>query len=60
PFQMGTYTETIPGGVEGAPQLGIPKDIYALINHYTNAKDIWDNVKMLLESSELTKDYWES
>nr|GEV38364.1 integrase, catalytic region, zinc finger, CCHC-type, peptidase aspartic, catalytic [Tanacetum cinerariifolium] len=28
---------------------GLPKDIYTLINHYTNAKDIWDNVKMLLE-----------
>ncbi|GJT84682.1 hypothetical protein Tco_1066399 [Tanacetum coccineum] len=28
---------------------GLPKDIYTLINHYTNAKDIWDNVEMLLE-----------
>ncbi|GJY60575.1 hypothetical protein Tco_0461232 [Tanacetum coccineum] len=34
----------------------LPKDIYTLINHYTDAKDIWDNVKMLLEGSELTKD----
>ncbi|GJV78338.1 retrovirus-related pol polyprotein from transposon TNT 1-94 [Tanacetum coccineum] len=24
---------------------GLPKDIYTLINHYTNAKDIWDNNK---------------
>nr|GEV05400.1 copia protein [Tanacetum cinerariifolium] len=39
---------------------GFPKDIYTLINHYTNAKDIWDNVKMLLEGSELTKEDWES
>ncbi|GKB38074.1 hypothetical protein Tco_0883016 [Tanacetum coccineum] len=31
---------------------GFPKDIYTLINHYTNAKDIWDNVKMILEGSE--------
>ncbi|GJR95873.1 retrovirus-related pol polyprotein from transposon TNT 1-94 [Tanacetum coccineum] len=23
---------------------GIPKDIYTLINHYTDAKDIWDNL----------------
>nr|GEX43895.1 integrase, catalytic region, zinc finger, CCHC-type, peptidase aspartic, catalytic [Tanacetum cinerariifolium] len=23
---------------------GLPKDIYILINHYTDAKDIWDNV----------------
>nr|GEZ35953.1 putative zinc finger, CCHC-type [Tanacetum cinerariifolium] len=35
---------------------GLPKDIYTLINHYTNAKDIWDNVKMLLEGLELTKE----
>ncbi|GJV02864.1 hypothetical protein Tco_1336433 [Tanacetum coccineum] len=35
---------------------GSPKDIYTLINHYTDAKDIWDNVKMVLEGSELTKD----
>ncbi|GJW36645.1 hypothetical protein Tco_0059565 [Tanacetum coccineum] len=26
---------------------GIPKDIYSLINHYTDAKDIWENVKMI-------------
>nr|GEV73319.1 retrovirus-related Pol polyprotein from transposon TNT 1-94 [Tanacetum cinerariifolium] len=39
---------------------GLPKDIYALINHYTDAKDIWDNVMMLLEGSELTKDDRES
>nr|GEX80872.1 integrase, catalytic region, zinc finger, CCHC-type, peptidase aspartic, catalytic [Tanacetum cinerariifolium] len=35
---------------------GLPKDIYTLINHYTDAKYIWDNVKMLLEGSELTKE----
>ncbi|GKD60325.1 retrovirus-related pol polyprotein from transposon TNT 1-94 [Tanacetum coccineum] len=39
---------------------GLPKDIYTLINHYTDAIDIWDNVKMLLEGSELTKDERES
>nr|GFA51759.1 integrase, catalytic region, zinc finger, CCHC-type, peptidase aspartic, catalytic [Tanacetum cinerariifolium] len=39
---------------------GLPKDIYTLINHYTDAKDIWDNVKILLEGSELTKDDRES
>nr|GEV18515.1 integrase, catalytic region, zinc finger, CCHC-type, peptidase aspartic, catalytic [Tanacetum cinerariifolium] len=38
----------------------LPKNIYTLINHYTDAKDIWDNVKMLLEGSELTKDDRES
>nr|GEW20533.1 retrovirus-related Pol polyprotein from transposon TNT 1-94 [Tanacetum cinerariifolium] len=39
---------------------GLPKDIYTLINHYTDAKDIWDNVKVLLEGSELTKEDRES
>ncbi|GJX81032.1 hypothetical protein Tco_0329181 [Tanacetum coccineum] len=39
---------------------GLPRDIYKLINHNTYAKDIWDNVKMLLEGSELTKDDRES
>ncbi|GJX97291.1 hypothetical protein Tco_0353089 [Tanacetum coccineum] len=39
---------------------GLPKDIYTLINHYTDAKDIWDNVKTLLEGSELTKEDCES
>nr|GEX97181.1 ribonuclease H-like domain-containing protein [Tanacetum cinerariifolium] len=34
---------------------GLRKDIYTLINHYTDAKYIWDNVKMLLEGSKLTK-----
>ncbi|GJR63389.1 hypothetical protein Tco_1505551 [Tanacetum coccineum] len=39
---------------------GIPKDIYTLINHYTNAKDIWDNVKMILEGSTSTDNLIES
>nr|GEW23144.1 integrase, catalytic region, zinc finger, CCHC-type, peptidase aspartic, catalytic [Tanacetum cinerariifolium] len=39
---------------------GLPKYIYTLINHYTNPKDIWDNVKMLLEGFELTKEDRES
>nr|GEY26854.1 hypothetical protein [Tanacetum cinerariifolium] len=34
----------------------LPTNIYTPINHYTDAKDIWDNVKMLLEGSELTKE----
>ncbi|GKE25141.1 hypothetical protein Tco_1436653 [Tanacetum coccineum] len=55
PFQMGTFRETLAEGNEG-----LPKDIYTLINHYTDAKDIWDNVKMLLEGSELTKEDSES
>ncbi|GJS81109.1 retrovirus-related pol polyprotein from transposon TNT 1-94 [Tanacetum coccineum] len=55
PFQMGTFRENLAEGDEGALHLGCQKDIYSLINHYTDAKDIWDNVKMLLEGSELTK-----
>ncbi|GKA25838.1 hypothetical protein Tco_0711947 [Tanacetum coccineum] len=39
---------------------GLPKDIYTFINHYTDVKDMWDNVKMLLEGSELTKEDRES
>nr|GEZ14018.1 integrase, catalytic region, zinc finger, CCHC-type, peptidase aspartic, catalytic [Tanacetum cinerariifolium] len=39
---------------------GLPKDICILINHYTDANDIWDNVKMLLEGYEITKDEHES
>ncbi|GJT95827.1 hypothetical protein Tco_1091345 [Tanacetum coccineum] len=39
---------------------GLPKYIYSLIDHYTDAKDIWDNVKMLLEGLELTKEDRES
>nr|GEU44491.1 integrase, catalytic region, zinc finger, CCHC-type, peptidase aspartic, catalytic [Tanacetum cinerariifolium] len=35
---------------------GLPKDIYSLINHYPDEKDIWDNVKMLLGGLKLTKD----
>ncbi|GJX88614.1 retrovirus-related pol polyprotein from transposon TNT 1-94 [Tanacetum coccineum] len=39
---------------------GLPKDIYKLINHNIEAKATWDNVKMLLASSELTKEDRES
>ncbi|GJT28421.1 hypothetical protein Tco_0908696, partial [Tanacetum coccineum] len=46
---------TLTEGGEGALHLGIPKDIYTLINHFTDAKDIWDNVKMILEGSKFTK-----
>ncbi|GKB79422.1 hypothetical protein Tco_0946317 [Tanacetum coccineum] len=39
---------------------GLPKDICKLINHNIEAKAIWDNVKMLLAGSELTKEDRES
>ncbi|GKC32649.1 hypothetical protein Tco_1039943 [Tanacetum coccineum] len=62
PFQKGTFRETLVEGMKVTNILlqGLLKDIYALINHYTDAKDIWDNVKMLLEGSELTKEDRES
>nr|GEU38260.1 hypothetical protein [Tanacetum cinerariifolium] len=34
--------------------LGLPFDIYTLINHYQTAKEIWDRVKELMEGTELT------
>ncbi|GJX24328.1 hypothetical protein Tco_0228773 [Tanacetum coccineum] len=55
PFQMRTMRDTLSKGGKGALHLGIPKDIYTLINYFTDAKDIWDNVKMILEGSEFTK-----
>ncbi|GKA98910.1 hypothetical protein Tco_0826847, partial [Tanacetum coccineum] len=36
---------------------GLPKDIYKLINHNTNAKDFWDNVKMSLDILGNTKQH---
>nr|GEU34799.1 integrase, catalytic region, zinc finger, CCHC-type, peptidase aspartic, catalytic [Tanacetum cinerariifolium] len=52
PFQRGLATNIL--------LQGLTKDIYTFINHYIDAKDIWDNVKMFLEGSELTKEDRES
>nr|GEW40090.1 integrase, catalytic region, zinc finger, CCHC-type, peptidase aspartic, catalytic [Tanacetum cinerariifolium] len=60
PFQMGTNRYNADIMATNILLQGLPKDIYTLINHYTNAKDVWDNVKMLLEGSKLTKEYRES
>nr|GEX73779.1 hypothetical protein [Tanacetum cinerariifolium] len=35
--------------------LGLPVDIYTLINHYQTAKDIWDRNKELIEGTKMTK-----
>ncbi|GKA61730.1 hypothetical protein Tco_0761249 [Tanacetum coccineum] len=35
-------------------------DIYALINHYQTAKEIWDRAKELMEGTKLTKQERES
>ncbi|GKB68229.1 putative reverse transcriptase domain-containing protein [Tanacetum coccineum] len=34
--------------------LGLPVDIYTLINHYQTAKKIWDRVKELMEGTKMT------
>nr|GEX03980.1 hypothetical protein [Tanacetum cinerariifolium] len=49
PFWMGTLRETLTEGTEDALHLGPERP-----------RDIWDNVKMLLEGSELTKEDRES
>ncbi|GJZ65177.1 hypothetical protein Tco_0621873 [Tanacetum coccineum] len=56
PFELRTTRDTLGTTPEG----GLPKDIYKLINHNIEAKAIWDNVKMLLAGSELTKEDRES
>ncbi|GJU55531.1 retrovirus-related pol polyprotein from transposon TNT 1-94 [Tanacetum coccineum] len=56
PFELRTTRDTLGTTPEG----GLPKDIYKLINHNIEAKSIWDNVKMLLARSELTKEDRES
>ncbi|GJT47990.1 retrovirus-related pol polyprotein from transposon TNT 1-94 [Tanacetum coccineum] len=40
--------------------LGLPVDIYTLINHYQTAKKIWDRVKELMEGTKMTKQERES
>ncbi|GJX38086.1 hypothetical protein Tco_0251389 [Tanacetum coccineum] len=76
PFKMGTFIQTPAEETEGALQPGPERarvftDLSAEEKerikmqenktlYYTDAKDIWDNVKMILEGSELTKDDRES
>ncbi|GJX75750.1 hypothetical protein Tco_0322561 [Tanacetum coccineum] len=40
--------------------LGLPIDIYTLVNHHKTTKAIWDRVKKLMEGTELTKQERES
>ncbi|GKC73865.1 hypothetical protein Tco_1119748 [Tanacetum coccineum] len=35
--------------------LGLPVDIYTLINHYQTTKEIWERVKELMEGTYMTK-----
>ncbi|GJZ47272.1 hypothetical protein Tco_0601104, partial [Tanacetum coccineum] len=32
---------------------GLPPDVYSLVNHCKEAKDIWDRVKLLMQGTEL-------
>ncbi|GKA31943.1 hypothetical protein Tco_0718310 [Tanacetum coccineum] len=72
-FELGTTRDTLGTTPEGGGKRfdadvratnfvlqGLPKDIYKLSNHNIEAKAIWDNVKMLLTGSELTKEDIES
>nr|GEV28946.1 hypothetical protein [Tanacetum cinerariifolium] len=60
PYQMGTVRETLAEGTEGAPQFGPERPrVYSDLSPEENI-DIWDNVKMLLEWYELTKEDRES
>ncbi|GKF62625.1 hypothetical protein Tco_0182679 [Tanacetum coccineum] len=63
---MGTVLDVIAGGTEGAVQQGL---VHARVLNDLSAEEkerykadihIWENVKMILEGSELTKDDWES
>ncbi|GJT20557.1 ribonuclease H-like domain-containing protein [Tanacetum coccineum] len=58
PFQLGVTRDTLVATI--IVLQGLPKDIYKLINHNIEAKAIWDNAKMLLAGSELTKEDRES
>ncbi|GKC96311.1 hypothetical protein Tco_1161753, partial [Tanacetum coccineum] len=40
--------------------LGLPVDIYTLINQYQTTKEIWDRIKELIEGTEMTKQERES
>ncbi|GKC21787.1 hypothetical protein Tco_1023937 [Tanacetum coccineum] len=40
--------------------LGLPVDIYTLINHYETVKEIWDRVKELMEGTKMTLQEYES
>nr|GEU43423.1 putative reverse transcriptase domain-containing protein [Tanacetum cinerariifolium] len=58
---LASYRDTLGTTPEGGVLLGPERPyIYKLINHNIEAKSIWDNVKMLLARSELTKEDRES
>ncbi|GJU62221.1 hypothetical protein Tco_1244056 [Tanacetum coccineum] len=40
--------------IEENGQVRLPPDVYALVNHCKDAKDIWDRVKLLMQGIELS------
>ncbi|GKA96550.1 hypothetical protein Tco_0818645 [Tanacetum coccineum] len=38
-----------------ATNIGLPADIYSLVNHHRVAKDLWERVQLLLQGTSLTK-----
>ncbi|GKB93688.1 retrovirus-related pol polyprotein from transposon TNT 1-94 [Tanacetum coccineum] len=61
PFHMGTVSDVIAGG-KTRVQVQQGPDVPRVLNDFLlkKRKDIWENVKMILEGSELTKDDRES
>ncbi|GKB67016.1 retrovirus-related pol polyprotein from transposon TNT 1-94, partial [Tanacetum coccineum] len=37
----------------------LPTDIYSLVNHHKDAKDLWEKVQLLMQGTSLTKQEWE-
>nr|GEV18415.1 hypothetical protein [Tanacetum cinerariifolium] len=57
PFQMGMFKETVVEGEEDALHLGTERArVYSDLLPKDKERHFWDNVKMLLEGSELTKE----
>nr|GEY63913.1 hypothetical protein [Tanacetum cinerariifolium] len=34
---------------------GLPSDVYSLINHHRDAKDLWERVQLVMQGTSLTK-----
>nr|GEY94168.1 hypothetical protein [Tanacetum cinerariifolium] len=60
PYKIGTVRETLAESTKGTPQFGSERPrVYSNLSSEEKI-DIWDNVKMLLEGYELTKEDRES
>nr|GEW82163.1 hypothetical protein [Tanacetum cinerariifolium] len=36
------------------PSMGLPSDVYAIVNHHKVSKEIWDRVKLLMQGMKLS------